>query len=96
MSRHTTDSASEYKGCAIRGVSYQSPSGDWVPEAFWWQYTEAGLIRLWAKSFEHLFVTERPTFQTREQADRHALHLAKMVIDRLGGSTWGPDTTHGP
>jgi hypothetical protein len=81
----------EYRGCAIRGASYRSPAGDWVPEAYWWQYTEAGPVRLWAKSFEHLFAAERPTFETREPADRHAFQLAKAVIDRLAGWAEGPD-----
>ena len=73
----------EYKGCAIRGASYQVAPGSWAPEACISQYTRDGWKQLWVQSFGHLFGPQGLTFPSRTDADNYAFRLAHTLIDRI-------------
>ena len=77
--------AVEYKRCTIRATSYQVGPSEWVPEAYFWKYTETGWKRFWVKSFEHLFGGQGITFPDRRDADFQAFGLARTLIDTISG-----------
>lgn len=70
-----------HRGCGIRTASY--PVGQsWLPEACVWLETEAGLRKLWVRSFAHCFDAEKLTFPNKLDADSWALGAARAIIDR--------------
>jgi hypothetical protein len=47
-----------------------------------WLETEAGLRRLWVRSFAHCFDADKLTFPSKLDADSWALGAARTIIDR--------------
>ena len=80
----------EYKRCRIRATSYQVGPVEWASEACFWKYTEHGWRQFWVKSFEHLFDPEGLTFANQTDADFHAFHLARTLIDTILGELERP------
>jgi hypothetical protein len=72
-----------YKGCAIRGASYQVGPESWAPEACFSQYTEIGWRQLWVQSFGHLLGPQGLTFPSQKDADNYAFRLARDLIDKI-------------
>ncbi|HWP57624.1 MAG TPA: hypothetical protein VNL14_07045 [Candidatus Acidoferrales bacterium] len=75
----------QYKRCTIQATSYSVGPTEWVPEAYFWKYTETGWRRFWIQSFDHLFSKPGLTFPTQRDADFHAFGLARTLIDTMSG-----------
>jgi hypothetical protein len=71
-----------HRGCGIRAASYPVAPEKWLPEACVWLQTEAGLRRVWVRSFAHCFDAEKLTFANKLDADGWALGAARTIIDR--------------
>jgi hypothetical protein len=71
-----------HRGCGIRAASYAVGPQSWLPEACMWLETEAGLRRLWVRSFAHCFDADKLTFPSKLDADSWALGAARTIIDR--------------
>jgi hypothetical protein len=71
-----------HRGCGIRAASYSVGPQSWLPEACVWLETEAGLRKLWVRSFAHCFNAEKLTFPSKLDADSWALGAARAIIDR--------------
>jgi hypothetical protein len=83
----TTDEQSipdalRHRGCGIHAASYPVGPQSWLPEACVWLETEAGLRKLWVRSFAHCFDAEKLTFPNKLDADSWALGAARAIIDR--------------
>lgn len=77
--------AVDYKHCTIHATSYQVGLTDWVPEAYFWKYTETGWRRFWVQNVEPLFRNQGLTFPHQRDADFQAFSLARTLIDTIGG-----------
>ncbi|MGE5217711.1 MAG: hypothetical protein ACM3SP_11980 [Chloroflexota bacterium] len=71
-----------HRGCGIHAASFSVGPQSWLPEACVWMETEAGLRRMWVRSFAHCFDAEKLTFPNKYAADSWALGAAQAIIDR--------------
>lgn len=82
LAEQSIPGSKQHRGCGIRAASYSTGPQSWLPEACVWLETEAGLRRLWVRSFAHCFDAEKLTFLNKKDADNWAFCAAEAIIDR--------------